>query len=123
MCFITAEREFPGFKILEQWLLYIIYTFILGEGSISIVVGSPLHTLLVHIKVDVRPIVRGNIQTVRVTIEDGQGKPIDGANVQGEVDYASHESTELRVNAKNQSFRYLFVYFLIIEFEETPLSE
>jgi len=92
-------------------------------GTISVIVGSPVHTLLVHIKVDVDPIVRRDIQTIGVTIEDGQGKPIDGAHVQGEVYYASHESTEPRVNAKNQSFRYSFVYFLIIEFEETPLSE
>jgi len=73
-------------------------------GTISVIVGSPVHTLLVHIKVDVDPIVRRDIQTIGVTIEDGQ-------------------QTEPRVNAKNQSFRYSFVYFLIIEFEETPLSE
>jgi hypothetical protein len=39
-------------------------------GTVSIVVGSSPHNLLAHIKVDVDPIVRGNNQTIRVTVED-----------------------------------------------------
>jgi len=63
-------------------------------GTVSIIVGSSLHNLKVHVDVAKNPIVRGNNQTIRVTVKDIQGKPIDGAYIQGEVDYASHKTTK-----------------------------
>lgn len=57
-------------------------------GTIS-VSQSTQSKLSVSIGVDKNPIVRGNIETITVTVEDNQGKKIEGADVQGEVLYAS----------------------------------
>jgi len=59
-------------------------------GTISITVGSPpLTKLSVSIVVAKNPIVRGNIQTITVTVADDTGGKVAGANVQEEVLYVS----------------------------------
>ena len=59
--------------------------------------GKPLpHKLLVAIGIAKDPIVRGNVQTISVTVSDSKSssKKIPGAEVSGEVDYASHKTTK-----------------------------
>jgi len=59
-------------------------------GTVSIIVGStPQHKLLVHIQVAKDPIVRGNNQTITVTVGDDTGVKVAGANVHEEVLYVS----------------------------------
>jgi hypothetical protein len=56
-----------------------------------------LHKLLVAIGIAKDPIVRGNTQTISVTVSDSKipSKKIQGAEVSGEVDYASHKTTKM----------------------------
>lgn len=56
----------------------------------------PIHRLLVAIGISKNPIVRGNIQTISVTVSDSKthSLKIAGAEVNGEVDYASHKTTK-----------------------------
>jgi hypothetical protein len=59
-------------------------------GTVSVLVGStPQHKLVVHIQVAKDPIVRGNNQTITVTVGDDTGRKVVGADVQGEVLYVS----------------------------------
>ncbi|MDQ6667962.1 MAG: Ig-like domain-containing protein, partial [Thermoproteota archaeon] len=59
-------------------------------GTISIAVGSPSQTKLsVSIVIAKNPIVRGNIQTITVTVGDDTGRKVAGASLQGVVLYAS----------------------------------
>src|SRR5438067_1929644 len=60
--------------------------------------GKPLpHKLLVAIGIAKDPIVRGNVQTISVTVSNSKSssKKIPGAEVSGEVDYASHKTTKM----------------------------
>jgi uncharacterized membrane protein YgcG len=52
--------------------------------------------LLVAIGIAKDPIVRGNIQTISVIVSDSKipSKKIQGAEISGEVDYASHKTTK-----------------------------
>jgi hypothetical protein len=68
---------------IKQGLRLQSYVSWVNHGS------TPQHKLLVHAQFAKNPIVRGNYQTITVTIGDNTGRKVAGTNVHEEVLYVS----------------------------------